>query len=78
VQYAIDFINDTKPSVNYSVEAVEEYEQGLGDGVDKYTGIFEAAFNLANGDDIGGLIVYANGDTVKAVYDYENFVGWLV
>lgn len=72
--YDIEWINETATVVDYSEQAVAEYEAGLGDGVDKYTARFEEEFGFSNGDDIGGLIVYAEG---KAVYDYENFCGWI-
>ena len=69
----IDWINDTARTVDYSAEAVAEYEQGLGDGIDKYTARFEAEFAVSGGNDIGGLIVYSDA----CVYDYENFCGWV-
>ena len=69
----IDWINNTARTVDYSEEAVAEYEAGLGDGIDKYTARFEAEFAVAGGNDIGGLIVYSD----NCVYDYENFCGWV-
>ncbi len=72
--FNIEFINTTKPTVDYSVKAVAEYEQGMGSRIDEYTELFEQQYNLTGGDDIGGLIVYEG----RAVYDYENFVGWVV
>ena len=69
----IDWINDTARTVDYSAEAVAEYEAGMGDGIDKYTARFEAEFAVAGGNDIGGLIVYSD----NIVYDYENFCGWV-
>jgi hypothetical protein len=69
----IEWINTTARTVDYSAEAVAEYEAGLGNGIDKYTERFEREFNLANGTDIGGLIVYSD----NCVYDYENFCGWV-
>jgi hypothetical protein len=69
----IEWINEAERTVDYSVEAVAEYEAGLGDGIDKYTARFEAEFNVAEGEDIGGLIVYSD----NIVYDYENFCGWV-
>lgn len=69
----IEWINETARSVDYSAEAVAEYEAGLGDGIDKYTARFEAEFNVSEGEDIGGLIVYSD----SIVYDYENFCGWV-
>lgn len=69
----IEWINETACVVDYSAEAVEEYEAGLGDGIAKYTARFEREFNVAKGKDIGGLIVY----TDSIVYDYENFCGWV-
>jgi len=78
----IEFINETAPTVSYEVQAMAEYEAGLGDGIDKYTTQFETDFADAlrgcDNDDIGGLIVYVNADEVRAVYDYENFCGWVV
>jgi len=35
---------------------------------------FEIAYKLLQGEDIGGLVVYNEG---RAVYDYENFCGWV-
>jgi hypothetical protein len=36
--------------------------------------LFEQQYNLGLGEDIGGLVVYGEG---AAVYDYENFCGWV-
>jgi hypothetical protein len=69
----IEWINTSAKTVDYSAEAVAEYEAGLGDGIEKYTERFEAEYNVSEGDDIGGLIVYSD----KIVYDYENFCGWV-
>jgi hypothetical protein len=80
--YNIGFINDTVCSVTYCAEAVAEYEAGLGDGIVKYTDAFEVDYITGQGvdasDDIGGLIVYLKEGKVFAVYDYENFCGWIV
>lgn len=69
----IEWINEAPRAVDYSVEAVAEYEAGLGDGIDKYTARFEAEHNVSDGEDIGGLIVYSE----NCIYDYENFCGWV-
>ena len=69
----IEWINTTARTVDYSAEAVAEYEAGLGDGIDKYTARFEREFAVTEGADIGGLIVYSD----NCVYDYENFCGWV-
>jgi hypothetical protein len=69
----IEWINETARSVDYSNEAVAEYEAGLGDGIQKYTLRFEAEYGVSKGEDIGGLIVYSE----TCVYDYENFCGWI-
>ena len=69
----IEWINTTARTVDYCTEAVAEYEQGLGDGIEKYTERFEREYNVSGGNDIGGLIVYSD----KIVYDYENFCGWV-
>jgi hypothetical protein len=55
----IEWINDAVPTVAYTVESQLQ---------------FESEFNVVNGEDIGGLIVY-NGGLV--VYDYENYIGWV-
>ena len=80
--YAIEAINTMPTCANYSDEAVAEYEAGLGDGIDKYTGKFyvEVVEGLGHtdSDDIGGLSVYLRGSVPVAVYDYENFCGWVL
>jgi len=80
--YNIEAINTMQTVANYCTEAVEEYEQGLGDGIEKYTARFEAEFahtlEDCSSDDIGGLIVYLRGTKEVAVYDYENFCGWVL
>ena len=62
----IEWINTTKPVVEYDYE---QYE----DPIDELTLRFEREFNVSEGDDIGGLIVYSD----DCVYDYENFCGWV-
>ena len=80
--YAIEAINTMPTCANYCDEAVAEFEAGLGDGIDKYTGKFyvEVVEGLGHtdSDDIGGLIVYLRGSVPVAVYDYENFCGWIL
>lgn len=66
MDYDIEWINTTHPSVEYNYEGIE-------DPIETLTERFEAEFHVADGDDIGGLIVYSN----KIVYDYENFRGWV-
>jgi hypothetical protein len=70
--YDIDWINDCAAAVDYSEQAVKEYEQGLGSRIEEYTQRFEAEMGVSGGEDIGGLIVYSD----DCVYDYENFCGW--
>jgi hypothetical protein len=74
MSYDIEFINEVEATVDYSAEAVAEYKQGLGDRIEEYTARFEREYSVSGGEDIGGLIVYRGG---RAVYDYENFVGWV-
>lgn len=78
----IDWINSAEPSVNYSDRAVAEFEAGMGDRVEHYTEQFEREFadslRGCDRDDIGGLVVYVCAGEVRAVYDYENFYGWVV
>ena len=69
----IEWINDTAYTVDYSAQAVAEYDEGMGSRIDEYTQRFEQEFNVSEGEDIGGLIVYSD----SCVYDYENFVGWV-
>ena len=80
--YDIDVINTLERTVDYSAEAVAEYEQGLGDRIEEYTDTFELDYISGRGaydsDDIGGLIVYLKEGKVFAVYDYENFCGWVL
>ncbi len=78
--YDIDFINTTEHDIDYSEQAIEEFERGMGDRIEYYTERFESdcALEECEQDDIGGLIVYSAEGTLRAVYDYENFRGWLV
>ena len=39
--YDIEVINTLARTVDYSTEAVREYEQGLGDRIEEYTDTFE-------------------------------------
>lgn len=66
---AIDYINNTQPTVDYRDTALADNNST----VDTYREKFERAWGLSEGDDIGGLIVYNDGEFV---YDYENYVGW--
>jgi hypothetical protein len=81
--YNIEWINTEQPVADYSKEAIAEFEASGDDGVDKYTEQFEADYSEqlkdCGCDDIGGLVVYVNKGTttVRAVYDYDNFVGWV-
>jgi hypothetical protein len=81
MSYNIEWINDADYTADYSKEAIAEFEAGMGDGVEKYTELFESDYSGqlkgCDCDDIGGLVVYTKDSTVVAVYDYENFVGWL-
>jgi hypothetical protein len=74
MHFDIEYINEAEPVVDYSEQAVQEYEAGMGDRIDEYTERFEAEMGVSGGEDIGGLIVYNEG---SAVYDYENFCGWV-
>ena len=75
MSYAIDFINTTVPSVVFT-----NWDE-LDDAVEELTERFETEFaddlRGCDSDDVGGLIVYTNAGDVRAVYDYENFCGWL-
>ena len=62
----IEWINGAKRTVEYDYE-------GIVDPIETLTARFEREFNVANGNDIGGLIVYSD----NCVYDYENFCGWV-
>ena len=80
MDYDIEFINDTDPTVDYSDSAIAEFERGMGDRIEYYTEHFESdcALEECDAEDIGGLIVYSAGGALRAVYDYENFCGWVV
>jgi hypothetical protein len=78
VDFDIEFINETAASVDYSTEAVAEYKATGDSVIEKYTEIFETEHIVAGGEDIGGLIVYSQAGQLQAVYDYENFCGWVV
>ena len=61
--FDIEFINTAVPTVVYA---------------DDEQAAFEAKYALDEGEDIGGLVVYAAEGVVRAVYDYEQFMGWVV
>jgi hypothetical protein len=71
--FDIEWINETTPVIDYSEQAIKEYDAGMGNRINEYTDLFEQEFNVSGGEDIGGLIVYSN----NCVYDYENFCGWV-
>jgi len=77
--YDIEVINTLARTVDYSAEAVREYEAGLGDRIEEYTDTFEIDYitgmDVDASDDIGGLIVYLKEGKVFAVYVYEYFCG---
>jgi hypothetical protein len=73
MQHNIEWINTTEPTVDYSEQAVSEYDLGMGDRINEYTDRFERDMGVSGGEDIGGLIVYSE----SCVYDYENFCGWV-
>jgi hypothetical protein len=68
----IEFINEIKPTVDYSIDAIRDFQGGDKDVIFSYTSRFEKQFDTGMGEDIGGIIVYENH-----VYDYENFQGWV-
>ena len=68
--FDIEFINTTAPTVEYDYTTSPADR----DTQEYFTEVFERDYNLSEGDDIGGLIVYEG----RAVYDYENFTGWVV
>ena len=63
--YNLDFINETAPTII---------------GTDDDRQAFESDYELTgfHKDDMGGLIVYTDAGTVRAVYDYENMCGWVL
>ena len=63
MHFDIEFINTVTPTVVYA---------------DDSQAAFEAKYALDEGEDIGGLVVYAAEGQLRAVYDYENFTGWVV
>ena len=65
----IDWINDTKKTVVYDYMTSPEER----DTQEYFTERFEREFNVTNGENIGGLIVYSD----DCVYDYENCCGWV-
>ena len=78
MDFDIEFINETATTVDYTDRAETDFDAGDYFTCEKYTEIFEAEYSVADGEDIGGLIVYSRDSKLKAVYDYENFCGWVV
>ena len=75
MNFDIEFINTTEKTVDYSSKVTDNQ---FIDAIELYTNIFEVEYEVANGEDIGGLIVYGKDGKLQAVYDYENFCGWVV
>lgn len=59
--YDIEWINDTKPTV---------------DDCPQFEMLYADALRDCDKDDIGGLIVYLRAGNVVAVFDYENGSAW--
>jgi hypothetical protein len=57
--YNIEYINTVPPTVQHDEDSQQQFEQ---------------QYQLGQGEDIGGLVVYKEG---AAVYDYENCCGWV-
>jgi hypothetical protein len=76
--FDIEFINTTEKTVDYTKQAETDFDAGDYFTCEKYTEIFEAEYGVEGGEDIGGLIVYGKAGQLQAVYDYENFCGWVV
>lgn len=62
MSFDIEYINLVEPTHVY--EGCEQLAQQE----------FTTQYNLGEGEDIGGLIVYNNG---THVFDYENLVAWV-
>lgn len=75
MDFDIEFINTTEKTVDYSSKVTDNQ---FIDAIELYTNIFEVEYEVTNGEDIGGLIVYGKNGRLRAVYDYENFCGWVV
>ena len=67
MDWDIEWIYSAPRSVEYAFELID------GCPMEPLIQRFEAEHNVAEGEDIGGLIVYSN----NCVYDYENFCGWV-
>ncbi len=76
--FDIEFINTTEKTVDYTKQAETDFDAGDYFTCEKYTELFEQEYAVADGEDIGGLIVYSKDTKLQAVYDYENFCGWVV
>ena len=59
--------------INTSQVTVEYIYEGIKNPIETLITRFENEFNVNNGNNIGGLIVYND----SCIYDYENFCGWL-
>ena len=71
-QYAIEFINTVSPTVAYT-----DWDSD-NDLTVRFETQYADKFRGCDSDDIGGLIVYTRAGDIVAVYDYENFCGWVV
>jgi outer membrane protein assembly factor BamB len=73
-----NLINNSAYTHDYEAEADALYAASGADGTDVFTEQFEretGVLRSSQAQDLGGLIVYINGQELVAFYDYERFVG---
>ena len=62
-------------SHDYEAEALASFEATGDDLMEELQERFESLIAYETTEDLGGLSVYFNGNTLVAFYDYERFVG---
>jgi hypothetical protein len=68
-------INNATHTHNYEAEALASFEATGDDLMEELQKRFEGSISYETTEDLGGISVYFNGNTLVAFYDYENFTG---
>ena len=68
-------INNAVHTHNYEAEALASFAATGDDLMQVLQERFESSISYQATEDLGGISVYFNGNTLVAFYDYENFTG---
>lgn len=76
MSYDISIINTMPKTVDYSAAAGDD-DSSIVEYTDKFEKDHDEVLQACISHDLGGIIVYLKQGVPIAVYDYENFGGWI-